>query len=397
MKQRKPEGSLTAEERRIVKALLERGWRNQDIQDLMNRGRVATINSARITEVKKNPRQVAAADHEVDQFIYIQDCFDFQTGLNRIRDERLVRSREAMILAVHCFNSPGTTFKTESFAVLSIIAWTYMLHEYYQRREVKIQDENGRSISLGEMIDRADCPLSDGVKININALRKIRNEVEHLLLGASDDRYYDIYQSCAINYETWITKLFGNRLSLGTDLAVAIQFSKIQLDQVSNLHSFEVPARIQALDAALINGLTENQINDIEFRLRVVFSMTSSSKTGSHIRFIHPESEEGREISNVLIKHKPADERYIFKPLGVVREVSKIIGTQFNMRNHTQAWMLFKVRPKNGSKKPQKTDLRYCCYNKVHGDYTYSEEWVKKLVDIVQDHEAFQKLKAVKV
>jgi len=51
---RKKEGSLTNDEKQIVKALLAEGNRNQDIQALINIGRHATVNSARITEVKKN-------------------------------------------------------------------------------------------------------------------------------------------------------------------------------------------------------------------------------------------------------------------------------------------------------------------------------------------------------
>lgn len=56
---RKREGALTKNEKRIVKALLNAKWRNQDIQALVNVGRAATINSARITEVKKNAVQKA--------------------------------------------------------------------------------------------------------------------------------------------------------------------------------------------------------------------------------------------------------------------------------------------------------------------------------------------------
>jgi hypothetical protein len=57
MPKKKKEGTLTFEEKRAVKALLAEGRRNQDIQDLVNRGRRATINSARITEVKQDTTQ----------------------------------------------------------------------------------------------------------------------------------------------------------------------------------------------------------------------------------------------------------------------------------------------------------------------------------------------------
>ena len=65
---RKREGSLSKDEKRIVKALLGKGWRNQDIQALLNIGRAATVNSARITEVKKDANEKAASDDELAFF-----------------------------------------------------------------------------------------------------------------------------------------------------------------------------------------------------------------------------------------------------------------------------------------------------------------------------------------
>ena len=66
---RKADGALKRDEAAIVKALLARGWRNQDIQALLNTERKATINSARITEVKQNKTLTPASDDAVDFFI----------------------------------------------------------------------------------------------------------------------------------------------------------------------------------------------------------------------------------------------------------------------------------------------------------------------------------------
>ena len=66
MVKRNSAGALTAEEKPIVKALLKKGWRNQDIQHLLNKGRVATINSARITEVKSDNAIKSAGENEVE-------------------------------------------------------------------------------------------------------------------------------------------------------------------------------------------------------------------------------------------------------------------------------------------------------------------------------------------
>ena len=43
MRVRRREGRLTTEEEGVVKAFLSHGWRNQDIQALVNVGRIATV------------------------------------------------------------------------------------------------------------------------------------------------------------------------------------------------------------------------------------------------------------------------------------------------------------------------------------------------------------------
>ena len=56
------------------------------------------------------------------------------------KGQLLEKSREAALNAVQTFNNPLTTFKTETFIVLMVIAWMYLLHAYYRsaRRRVPI-------------------------------------------------------------------------------------------------------------------------------------------------------------------------------------------------------------------------------------------------------------------
>ena len=148
MAHRSRQGSLTLEEKRVVKALLGQGKRNQDIQALVNSGRKATINSARITGVKRDAKISPASEDEVEFFILKKRSFDPKTGLNSFEDERLIRARDAMLLAVQIFNSPLVRFKTEVFTVLASIAWTYLLHEHYVRKNAPIVNSDGRSLLL---------------------------------------------------------------------------------------------------------------------------------------------------------------------------------------------------------------------------------------------------------
>jgi len=77
-----------------------------------------------------------------------------------------------MLSAVQIYNNPLITFKTESYIVLSLIAWTYLLHAYYrskgieyryftrsgkQKRFVRSPDSSIRYWELNECISKDVC------------------------------------------------------------------------------------------------------------------------------------------------------------------------------------------------------------------------------------------------
>ena len=47
--------------------------------------------------------------------------------VHSIKTELLTKSREAMLSAVGIYNNPNIKFKSETFIVLAIIAWTYLM------------------------------------------------------------------------------------------------------------------------------------------------------------------------------------------------------------------------------------------------------------------------------
>ena len=46
--------------------------------------------------------------------------------------------------------------------------------------------------------------------------------------------------------------------------------------------------------------MTEEQLNNIEFQFRVIYTLDAASKSKAHIQFVTPDSAEGKEIHNVL-------------------------------------------------------------------------------------------------
>lgn len=392
---RKAEGSLTKPERGIIKALLSKGWRNQDIQALINIGRIATINSARITEVK-NLAIAPASNEDVEFFIKRKNSYDYKTGLNLYDDERLIRSREAMILAVHVFNNPSIQFKTEVFAVQANIAWTYLLHEYYDRKKVKIIDDSGRSLLLSQMIKREDSPLSKGTKNNIQDLIDIRNDVEHKLLKRADVKFFAKFQTCCLNFDKAISDLFGEQLSLKNELSLALQFAKVDFGQIELLNKYEIPSYIEALDARLEGRLSEEERADLEYQFRVVYTLESSTKKNAHIQFIKPGSEAGVEIHNVLEKFKISDELYPYKSGQVCSEVANKTGKRFNQHTHRQACKYFALIP-DRKKTPSNTDKKFCIYHPTFKSFTYSQAWIDRLITASSNPPEWEKILKIRL
>ena len=176
-------GSLTKQEKFVVKRLLMDGRTSQDVQAFINMGRPATVNFARISSVKSDVKQSACTAEELKLYIIFKESFDPRTGLNPFVDERLVRSREAMLTAITVFNNPTLRFRAETFAVLAITAWTYLALEYAERNQLPSERKNGDAISLADFLKITECPFSKGIVDNLKAMIKLRDLVAHRLMG----------------------------------------------------------------------------------------------------------------------------------------------------------------------------------------------------------------------
>lgn len=389
-------GSLTDYEKRVVKTLLEKQWRNQDIIHLINQGRDGTANIGRVTDTKNNDQIHFLSDDDLEFYIAKKNSYDAKTGLNFYDDERLIKSREAMILAVSTFNSGNLRFKSEQFAVQSVIAWTYLMHEFYERQGVEIIDKNGRSILLSQMIKRADIPLEIGVRNNIRAIIEIRDKVEHQLLRKSDYLFYSLFQANCLNFDQSIRTLFGEKLSLQNELSIALQFSKLDINQISMIQKYDIPDHISALDRGLENLFSDQEKSDLNFRFQVIYTLQNSSKSRAHFEFIQPGSDEGKEIRNILEKRVIADDQYPYKPQQAANEIKKLSNINFTLYNHSQAWKRYKVRPGSKAKDKKQTNKDYCIFHAAHEDYTYNKSWIDFVVEKISDDEEFTALKATK-
>lgn len=369
-------GGLNRLEKKIVKLLFEKKWRNQDILAFINQCRPVTVNPGRISDVKSDEKQTAATEEQLDDYLKFKKSFDLQTGLSPYVDERLVKSREAMKLAVSVFNNPSLRFRAENFSMLTIVAWTYLALEFAERNDLATERGNGKAISLADFIKMNECPFPEGVKNNLKAMIALRDQVEHRVLGGEDPSWFGIFQACCTNYDTWLTKIFGEDLTLAREMSLSLQFSGLNIGQATEMANTGLPPAIDSVNAEILNGMTEAEKNDLEFRFSVIYMTVASSKSEAVYKFIAPSSAEGLDISNVLVKHKPSAVTHPFKPMEVVALVAEKTGKVFTSHQHTQQWKNHQVRPNGDADNPEETNLDYCYYNPTFKAYTYNENWV---------------------
>lgn len=106
---RRPGNKLERWEVGMVKAMLARSFVPQDIQAYFSRP-TRSINHARISEIRdgaKHRTVKAASDGELDAYLHAWPDVGPDSGLSIRGDELLIKAREAMIAAVHTFNSGG--------------------------------------------------------------------------------------------------------------------------------------------------------------------------------------------------------------------------------------------------------------------------------------------------
>jgi hypothetical protein len=383
--------SLTENEKRVAKKLLADGVAYQDIQQLINTGRSPTINPGRLAGWKDWDTDTAS-DQDIKRFKYEKSLVDLKSGLSPIDDERLYRAREAMIAAVEIFNKPSMLFKIQIYPVLSQIAWTYLLHEYHVRNGVEIIDNNGNSLLLSQMLERADCPLESDVKKNLAATKILRDNVEHKTLSSIGRTYWPLFQANCLNFDQTIRKLFGDKVGLQDALSVSLQFSQMDIDQLSELQAYDLTPQIDAIDRAIAEGAGLSGDEGTNYHFKVSYHFEKATKGDSHIVFSN-NNPKAKSKRSVLTQKVVGDELWPFKPGTVVEKICDATNLEFNSYHHQLAWKKYGARPRSNSKNPADCKKDYCHFHSAHKDYTYSQKWVDFLVGVVSDPAEFEALK----
>ena len=274
-----------------------------------------------------------------------------------VKRELLLKSREAALNAVQTFNNPLTTFKAETFIVLMVIAWMYLLHAYFRREGVEYRYfEEGpkrrkfyrtklgafKYWELARCLNDKLCPLDGATKSNLRFLIGLRNEIEHHQSAGSDSRFSARYFACCLNYERYICDLFGVRYSLGDAAAFTLQFRDVSATGTSDEFVEPLPSNVAKYLEDFDAELSDEAFNSPYYRRRYLFVPVVTSRRAQAdkvIEFVRGDSELGKAINT---EYQQAYLKEVERPKhlpGQIVELMKKEGyPRFNMFHHTQLW-----------------------------------------------------------
>ena len=329
--------------------MLLKNYVPQDVHAYFSRP-TRSVNQARISQIKDGKMHAAikpASDVELDAFLNAWPDIDPATGLHLKGDELLVKAREAMIAAVHTFNSAGLFFRAELFIVTSVIAWTYLMHAYYKREGVDYRYKKAGVVQktkhgadkyweLGQCLSHGGCPIEKGVVDNLNFLTEIRHEIEHQSTDRIDDALSAKLQACCINFNDAIKTLFGKEFALEKRLAIALQFVTFDGGQRASLVGQGLPPNVATAMDDFHNNLTDVEQADPKFRYRVAFVPKvagKASKSDLAVEFVKAGTPEAENVERVLLKET---ERPKYRPTEIVAKAKAAGFAQFAIFDHTQ-------------------------------------------------------------
>ncbi|MDE1549979.1 DUF3644 domain-containing protein [Jeotgalibaca caeni] len=312
------------------------------------------------------------------------------------------KSRDSAILAIDSYNRPQTSFRTQGFTVLMIIAWTSLLHSIFEKNNVdyfykddnnvsKMIDGDKKAWELSKCITEFG-KLSVTVESNLRLFIKLRNKIEHRYSPVFDLDICGHCQCLLFNYEELLTSTFGNEYSLNSSLTIPLQVVKTQ--QSRNINSMK---NVEAEHYWDLKNLLEEYQKSLPFEvyssMDYCFRVFLVPKTGNNvntsdlaIEFIKYDPENTNLLEDLNKQLVIIKERNIqvanqgkYKPKAVSEKVSNKLHKPFTVNHHTKAWKYFDVR-KSGNQAAG-CDTRYCQFDEAHDSYVYTQNWINFLIN----------------
>lgn len=311
-------------------------------------------------------------------------------SIGSVRAELIGKSREAALSAIRVFNDPQVGFKSETFIVLMVIAWTYLLHAHYRSKRVEYRyfrqgpkrrvfdrTKHGafKHWELERCLNDAKSPVDRDTANNLRFLIGLRHEIEHQMTRSLDNFLSGRYQACAINYNNYLKQLFGKRYAIDQQLTYSIQFVQLSHEQVGGAKpAAAIPDLLRAYVAEFDAELSHDEYNSERYSFRLLFKRKLVNRPGQAdkvIEFIDPKSELAKAIDKEYWVKKEV-EKPKFRAKDVVAEVRKAGFKKFRVfQEHVEMWKAEDAKnPNNG-------------YGvEIQGSWFWYQSWVDRCIEL---------------
>ena len=300
----------------------------------------------------------------------------------------LAVAKQEALLACDLYNEPRQPRSFELFVVHMETAWQNLFHA--------VQAELGGEDAGWDLRDLVAIHLpnaQDPVRRNIEFFIGLRERIEHRLTPRQLRALETVVSGKALAYlrdfDSYLVGEFGDRQSLGSSLRFPVFLSSLARDAPEVLHDTyrKVPAQarkfIESFDADTSEDVRLDPAYD--FKVYLVPKSAGGPAADLAMEFVRledltPDQREHVRAGTVLIRDRHVEVANVdrLRPSEVVEKV-RATWPDFNLYYHTLAYRFYKVRPKGNSEHPDATDTRYCFFDVVHRDYTYTQAWVEKL------------------
>lgn len=322
-------------------------------------------------------------------------------------------SIDSALLAVEIYNKPRTTFRSEGFITMMIMAWTRLFHahfnstigdKYYYKKKganrYEVVDGERKAWELATCIKKYGV-LPDSVEKNLEFFIKLRNKIEHRHIEKRevDTLIFGECQSLLFNYESQLINFFGGDYSINEALVYSLQFSQIRTNNQEKANKSALSsdlAEIVSFVEKYRNKLDDATYNSQEYSIKLIQipKISNTNRADAAVEFVRwdslsAEDRNAYEKLNVIIKDKTVKVEAAnvgrLKSSEVIKKVNDALKKKAITSNlHVVLYKLFKIRPKNGAEDPFDTNAEYCLYDEPHNDYVYQDAWVSFLVHFFQ-------------
>lgn len=273
-----------------------------------------------------------------------------------VKEELLKKSREAALAAVQIFNNPNVTFKSETYTVLMIIAWTYLFHAYFRSKKIDYRyftqgphrkhydrTKNGafKHWELERCLTYEPMPLGTEVVQNLRFLIGLRHEIVHQMTTRIDDLLSARFQACCINFHDAVVSFFGEEYGIAKHLAVSLQFSSLSQEQVDTLEQQTgLPKNIKKYIEGFDGALAPEVFSSAKFAYRVIFvpkTVNHPNQADQTITFVKADSDIAKTV-NAQYAVIRETERPKWLPSQIVAKIKSEGFQRFGIPQHTDLW-----------------------------------------------------------